>query len=552
MIGRGARRGLWYEWTMHDEPPQPSRRRAFGELGALAATLAGASGLAACTGTAPSSPSLRPPASQAPANAPRFALGVASGQPRATSVVLWTRLMADVGAILPPTVSVNYELAEDEGFRQVVRRGRFEAQAAWAHSVHADVEGLQPARWYWYRFEALGQRSPIGRTRTAPARDAVLTPASNLRLAIASCQRFDVAHYAAWRHLSEQSLDAVLFLGDYIYESGSGPNTLRPHIGSTAKTLDAYRQRYAQYKSDGHLQAAHAACPWWIVWDDHEVDNDYAADQSQSLEADFMARRAAAYQAYWEHMPFSMAQRPLGPAMRIVDRFQWGRLATLHLLDDRQHRDPQACPYPGRGGAATVRVSQCPALQDPQRSLLGQAQERWLTDGWDSERPWNLVGQQTMVAPFRQSDDAGSTHDPMVWTDGWDGYPQARQRLIDGIHARKLGGAVILGGDVHTHYVASLHRDPHDTSTPVVASEFVGTSISSRSWPNARVQALMPMNPHVQYGRAGLRGAIVFDINARRLQAQLLGVDDPLREDSAVRTLVRYVVEAGRPGPVAA
>jgi alkaline phosphatase D len=474
------------------------------------------------------------------ADVPRFGIGVASGQSRPTSLVLWTRL---TGAGLPARVNVRYELAHDEAFTKNVRRGTFEAEASWAHSVHAELEGLEPGRWYFYRFLALGQRSMTGRTRTAPAQSQANT---GLRMAIASCQRYDNAHYAAWRHLSQSSLDAVVFLGDYIYESGSPKDALRPHRGSTTKTLEAYRDRYAQYKSDPWLQAAHAACPWWTVWDDHEVDNDYARDQDQNLEPNFMARRAAAYQAYWEHMPFSMAQRPRGPDMRIVDRFQWGALATLHLLDDRQYRDHQACPYDNRAGSATVKQSACPALNDPKRSLLGAQQEAWLHQGWDLQRPWNLVGQQTLMAPFGMGDDRT---DPFRWTDGWDGYPHARQRLLQSLHDRQVRGAVILGGDVHTHYVTSLHLNPEDVRSPLVASEFCGASITSRAWPDSRVKAGMANNPHVHYGRSDKRGAIVFDVNAKQLTAQLLGVDDPLRADSPVQILTTYVVEAGQPGP---
>jgi alkaline phosphatase D len=472
----------------------------------------------------------------------RFELGVASGQPRASSLVLWTRI---TGPALPDRVDVQWELGHDEGFRRIAARGSFTAESAWAHSVHAQVQGLEPARTYWYRFVALGQRSGVGRTRTAPADDAD----ASLRLAIASCQRYDSGHYAAWRDLAARDLDAVLFLGDYIYETGSRERAVRRHRGGEVVTLEAYRDRYAQYKSDPLLQAAHAACPWWVVWDDHEVHNDYAGEQGQDLAPDFMTRRAAAYQAFWEHMPFTLPQRPRGPSMRIVDRFTWGRLATLHLLDDRQYRDAQACAGDGAGGSRTLRESACAALRDPRRTLLGREQERWLEQGWDLARPWNLVGQQTLVAPFGTGDDP---RDFSRWTDGWDGYPAARERLLDGIAARKLGGAVILGGDVHTHYVTSLHREPDNTKSAVVASEFCGTSISTGSWPDARVKAAMVHNPHVHYGRSDKRGAIVLDVNAQRVQAQLLGVDDPLRADSAVQVLARYVVEAGRPGPVQA
>ncbi len=512
---------MWYELGMI----QITRRRAM-------TTMAGSLPLLAAPAWAPHALA---------SDVQRFGLGVASGQPQSDRLVLWTRL---TGERLPSEVSVTWELARDEAFKDIQSRGTFVAEASWAHSVHVEPRALASNRWYWYRFTALGQRSAVGRTRTAPAPDAE----ARLRFAIASCQRYDVAHFAAWQHLSRLSLDAVVFLGDYIYEGGSPQGALRPHEGSVANSLETYRARYAQYKSDPSLQAAHAACPWWLVWDDHEVENDYAADQSQTLDDAFVQRRAAAYQAYWEHMPFSLAQRPRRADMRIVDRFRWGKLATLHLLDDRQYRDPQACQPAGRGGSTMVRLAECPTLRDPARSLLGAAQEKWLADGWDLERPWNLVAQQTLMARFSWRDPAV---EPLYWTDGWDGYPAARQRLLDGVAARKLGGVVVLGGDVHAHYVASLKQDFDDAASATVASEFCGTSIASRSQSQARIDTARSFNPHVHYGRGDRRGAVVFDLDAKHLQARLLSVDDDQRADSSVSTLASFVVEAGRPGPQA-
>ena len=355
------------------------------------------------------------------ADLPRFALGVASGQPHAQGMVLWTRL---TGPDLPPQVDVAWELAEDEAFTRIAARGVEQAVAPDAHSVHAEPAGLQPARWYWYRFTALGQRSDVGRTRTAPAPDARV---GRLDFAIASCQRYDVGHYAAWRHAAAEPLDLVLFLGDYIYEYASAFNPVRRVDGGKVRTLSGYRQRYAQYKSDPALQAAHAACPWLLVWDDHEVDNDYAGLQGQDLQLNFAAQRAAAYQAYWEHMPLPKATRPLDGAMRMFGSLDWGSLARIHLLDDRQYRDPQACPPPGRGGSNTVKLADCADLSDPRRTLLGAEQERWLAGNWSLERPWNLLAQQTLMARYSWQDpkDVG-----LFWTDGWDGYASARKRLL--------------------------------------------------------------------------------------------------------------------------
>lgn len=475
------------------------------------------------------------------ADVPRFALGIASGHPRPDRLVLWTRL---AGADLPERVDVRWELAHDEAFTRIAARGTEVAEAAWAHSVHAEPQGLEAGRWYWYRFSALGQRSPVGRTRTAPAADA----AASLRFAIASCQRFDHNHYAAWRHLATQELDLVLFLGDYIYEYASPPNAVRLHEGTTTLTLDDYRARYAQYKSDPALQAAHAHAPWLTVWDDHEIENDYAAGTPQGgPEPLFASRRAAATQAYWEHMPFPKAWRPRGSDLRLYERYDWGTLARIHTLDDRQYRDVQACPRPNRNGSNTVAFKDCAALADPRRSLLGAQQERWLADGWDTERPWNLVAQQTLMARFSWTDPAqgGGTY----WTDGWDGYAASRQRLLQGVAERQLPGAVVLGGDVHANYVADLKVDYDDAKAPVVASEFCGTSISSNGMAQSRVSAALPHNPHLHYARSDQRGYVSFTLDGKRLQAQLHAVLDPKNPASEVNVAARFAVELGRPGP---
>ena len=471
------------------------------------------------------------------ADVPRFALGVASGHPRPDRVVLWTRLVGDE---LPASVAVQWELAHDEGFTRIAARGTETAEAAWAHSVHAEPAALEPGRGYWYRFEALGQRSRAGHTRTAPAPDAEAT----LRLAIASCQRWDHGHYAAWRALAADPPDLVAFLGDYIYEYPSPPFALRRHDGGLLRTLEQYRARYAQYKSDPALQDAHAACPWLVTWDDHEVENDYAGTQPTTpLGADMAAVRAAAFQAAWEHQPFPKALRPRGMDMRVVSRFDWGRLARLHLLDLRQYRDVQACPPPLRtSGSRVVHPRDCAALQDPARSLLGAEQERWLAEGWDLARPWNLLLQQTLMARFTGPD--GST-----WTDGWDGYPAARARLLRTVSERRVNGVVVLGGDVHAHHVADLRVDADDPRAPVVASEFCGSSISSRGRSQQAMDAARAVHPHMHLARADQRGIMGFEIGPRQLLARVMAVQQPDDPASAVQESARFVVEAARPGP---
>jgi alkaline phosphatase D len=475
------------------------------------------------------------------ADVPRFGLGLASGQPQASAVVLWTML---TGPDLPAQVPVQWELARDEAFTDIAARGVEVAEAGAAHSVHAEPTGLEPARWYWYRFRALGQQSPVGRTRTAPAADATPAP---LHFAIASCQRWDVGHYAAWRHMAEEQLDVVMFLGDYIYEYPSLPGALRRADGfGYVSTLAQYRARYATHKSDPALQAAHACAPWLLVWDDHEVDNDYANLQGQSLQRNFAEQRAAAYRGYWEHMPFPKALRPAGPDMRITGRLDWGRLARIHLLDDRQYRDVQACPKPLRGGSNTVALARCPELMDPKRTLLGAEQERWLAEGWDTSRPWNLVAQQTLMARFSWADPAQGAG--TYWTDGWDGYQPARNRLLGAVAERKVPGVVVLGGDVHTNYVADLKADFDVADSPVIASEFCGTSITSLSLPQGQIDAARAFNPHIKYGRGDQRGYMRFTLDAQQLQASLRVVNDALDPASGITTAARFVVAAAKPG----
>ena len=493
------------------------------------------------------------------ADVDRFALGVASGEARPDGVVLWTRLLGDD---LPGQVRVDWELAHDEGFARIAARGSEVAERAWAHSVHAEAAGLAPSRWYFYRFTALGGRSIVGRTRTAPAPGAGDEP---LAFAIASCQRWDHGHYAAWRHLAEEDrLDLVLFLGDYIYESATPPGAgrVRAHEGGMARTLADYRARYAQYKGDPALQQAHAAAPWLVIWDDHEVDNDYAGGQSQTLASDFLLRRAAAYQAWWEHMPLPRAMRPAGADLRMHRRHDWGRLARFHALDDRQYRDPQACPRPGRGGSNTVLYGDCPALADPRRSLLGAAQERWLADGLsargDGDAPrWNLLAQQTLMARINWR-PRGTEHDAAAppsqapsapyWTDGWDGYAPARGRLLGLIEERRPGNVVVLGGDVHANYVCDLKADFDEPRSATLATEFCGTSISSEGLPQSRLDRLPADNPHLHWARSDQRGYMHFVLDGALLAARLRVVDDVLDAASGVRTAARFTVAAGRPG----
>lgn len=482
-----------------------------------------------------------------------FSLGVASGSPLPDAVVIWTRILPDpLDPASGPEVAmpVRWEMAEDEGFRRIVAKGNVAALPELAHSVHVDVTGLQPARWYWYRFIAGGAVSPIGRTRTAPAANAM--PA-NLRLAVASCQHWEFGSYAAHRHLASASPDLVAFLGDYIYEWGaySLEHPERAQRVSESFTLTDYRRRYAQYKSDPNLQMAHLAAPWIVTWDDHEVANDYAGDRDERLDAAFPQRRAAAYQAFYEHMPIRLFARGSDFAnARIYQRFDWGGLARFHVLDSRQYRSVQACTPSNRGGSTSVWRNTCAALAAPERSLLGGAQERWLEEGLRSSGArWNLIAQQTLMAQSTQARIVRGG-DGRFWNDGWDGYSAARKRLLDSL--RKVSNPVVLGGDVHTFYANELRPDfslPVSRSNPVVATEFVGTSITSSSRPQARTEQYVEMNPHVKYGRSDRRGYMLMEITAAETRTMFMGLDNVRDEQSGIAELAAFRVRDGRPGP---
>ena len=474
-----------------------------------------------------------------------FALGVASGQPRPDSVVLWTRLLvADTDAALQSqTLTVQCEVFADEALRQPVRQWRVQTDAGRAHSVHVEAGGLQAGRPYWYRFVCGNASSPVGRTRTAPAPDA---PVQRLRMALASCQHFEQGHYLAHREMAQRELDFVLFLGDYIYESSNARYRIRQHLGGVPSTLEAYRQRHAQYKADPDLQACHAAHPWVMTWDDHEVVNDYANDLGRDFSepAVFLRRRAAAYRAYFEHMPLRLAPDPQAPhRMRIHDQMVWGQLAELWTLDCRQYRDHQACPDPNRGGARVVLG--CDALQDARRSMLGPAQEAWLMDGLRaSVRPWKLIAQSTQMSATGIATPLGRS----TFNDGWDGYPMARERLLSGLADMRLQNTLVLGGDVHMHVAADLRVRPNDARSPVVASEIVTTSVSSRGMGPTMLGRIRDNNPDIRHARSDERGYTLLEVRPEGTSALFRGTPFPAMPEGVMRDQARYEVLAGQAG----
>ncbi|MGH3391084.1 MAG: alkaline phosphatase D family protein, partial [Actinomadura sp.] len=351
-----------------------------------------------------------------------FELGVASGDPTADGVVLWTRLaprpLAEdgFGGMPAGDVDVEWQLAEDERFRRVVRTGRAVARRENAFSVHVEPAGLQPGREYFYRFRAAGQTSPAGRTRTAPA-PGTMPP---LTFAAASCSHYEHGYFTAYRRLAEQDPDLVVHLGDYMYEYAPGryrapSGIIRGHTEGKCQTLTDYRRRHAQYKSDPDLRAAHAMAPWAVIWDDHELENNWAGDDPGSEVPGFDARKRAAFRAYYEHMPLRRAALPVGDRIRLHRRLEWGDLAAFHLLDTRQYRDDQACEDGVR--------SNCDARFDGRRVLAGPGQLRWLGEGLRASRArWNVLAQQIFLA--QRDSRLGPGREVLL--DAWDGYVAER------------------------------------------------------------------------------------------------------------------------------
>jgi alkaline phosphatase D len=485
-----------------------------------------------------------------------FTLGVASGSPRPDGIVLWTRLAPEPlspdperpGGMPPEAVPVQWEVAADEGMRRVVQRGSIEAEAEFAHSLHVECAGLEPGREYWYRFTAAGEASPIGHTRTAPARGAAL---DRLRFGFVSCANYELGHFSGYRHLAAEQPELVLFLGDYIYESASrSDRKVRTHSdGVEATDLRTYRNRHAQYKTDPDLQALHAAAPCLVTWDDHEVQNDYADHWSQNFDnpAFFLARRAAAYRAFWEHMPLPRSAMPRGPDATIYGRCDLGDLATFLVLDSRQYRSRLACDSGPRGGGRQLIDATCPERLDPRRSYLGAAQEAWLSRQLrTAPARWNLLAQQQLMADFAERLDSGEVSH---WSDDWNGFPAARERLLREIGGSGLANPVVLGGDIHSFWANELKLDWQDPAAPIVATEFVGSSITSPGVPHAKFAAWTAENPHVKFFDARQRGYVSVDLWPARMEVAFRALANVRDPGSEVSTLARFVVEDGRPGP---
>jgi alkaline phosphatase D len=480
-----------------------------------------------------------------------FTLGVASGDPLPDSVVLWTRLAPEPfeadGGLGEQRVLVEWEVAMDEWFVLVVQRGTTVAYPEYGHSVHVDVKGLDPGTSYFYRFRTGPWISPMGRTRTAPAED---TAPTSLKLAAVACQAYQDGYYTVHRHLAQEDVDVVFHLGDYLYEyavdSAGGARqyaagTLPDVFNRETLTLADYRMRYALYKSDPDLRAVHAAHPFVVAWDDHETENNYADDHSENAEPpeQFLLRRAAAYRAYWENQPLRTAQRPQGPDARLYRRFHWGTLAQFDILDTRQYRSDQAygdTPHvPG------------PDSDDPARTMTGNAQERWLIDGWRaSTAVWNVTPQQVCFSQRKFDVNAQAK----VSMDAWDGYRASRNRIVAGAKAAGVDNWMILTGDVHVGYAFDIKDDFDDPRSKTLGTEFTCTSVASGRdgvEKPANWDTYMRANPHLKFYN-GKRGYLRVELGRQTARADFRTVSAVTKPGAPITTAASFVSEAGAPG----
>lgn len=483
-----------------------------------------------------------------------FPLGVASGDPWPDGFVLWTRLAADpiapdgLGGLSGP-MDVLWEVSADERFTRIAAAGRVIADGSTAHAVHVEVQGLTPGRPYWYRFSAAGQQSPVGLARTAPAANADV---DRLKLAVASCSNWEVGYFSAYGHMADEAPDLTLFLGDYIYEySRTGERAagnVRNYGFEEATTLAGYRNRYALHRTDADLQRLHAAAPCLVTWDDHEVLNNYSGvwPDKGGKPVDFLRRRAAGYQAFYEAMPIRRTRVDGRLQMPIHKRVRYGNLAEFFMLDGRQYRSRGACIDEGGAQGQIVADSQCSDRLDPSRTFLGFEQERWLYDGLaGADARWNILGQDLVMAGLRFENRGDEVR---YWTDTWDGFPAARDRMTQALHSLKPRNPVVLAGDYHSFWTNDVLLDSKDESSPVVATEFVGTSITSGGPPYEGLMSAMPANPHIKFFDSRVRGYISMDVTPGLMTTRYQAISDVRDPKAGLSTLNAWVVEDGRPG----
>jgi alkaline phosphatase D len=473
-----------------------------------------------------------------------FTLGVASGDPDSRSVVLWTRLApqpleAD-GGLPAESLEVRWEIAHDDSFKDLVARGVALARPQLAHAVHIEVDGLEPDRWYWYRFHAGDATSPVGRTRTMPAPHVL---PGRLSFAFASCQNYEQGLYTAYEQMATEELDLVFHLGDYIYEGAGRPGKTRQHAGPEIESLGDYRIRHAQYRSDPLLHAMHARCPWLVTWDDHELDNNYADSVSEQDGVDpveFLYRRINAYQAYYEAMPLRKTSMPRGADMQLYRRADFGRLANLLVLDTRQYRTDQP------NGDQRTPLNE--AALAAQNTILGRQQKQWVYQNLvESHATWNVLAQQVMMGMVTMSQKG----DPDSYVmDQWPGYARERMELIRFMQERRIANPIVLTGDIHSNWVNDLRVDDRQPETPVVATEFVGTSISSGGNGEAKPawhDLLVANNPLLKFVNFE-RGYVKCTVTPQAWQSDYMVVSDVTQPGGQVSCRASFLVENGSPG----
>jgi alkaline phosphatase D len=473
-----------------------------------------------------------------------FTVGVASGDPAPRGVVLWTRLapkpLEPFGGMAAENVEVAWEVADDESFGTIIQRGKTFATPQLAHSVHVEVDGLQPDRWYWYRFRAGDAESPIGRTRTMPRRNAM---PEECRFGFASCQHYETGLYTAYEHMAKDNLDLVFHLGDYIYEGPGRDDQVRKHSGDhEIRSLEDYRIRHAQYKTDPLLQAMHAQCPWVVVWDDHEFDNNCACEISEEKDVDpvdFLVRRANAYQAYYEMMPLRRRSLPQGPHLQLYRKFAFGRLAEFFALDTRQYRTNQ----PNDDESSPLNE----AAMSSKNSLLGAAQRDWLEQGLiASGGAWNVLAQQVMMALVDRAPGEVERYS----MDQWPGAAHERNHLMRFMHERRVPNPIVLTGDIHNNWVNDLRLDDRQPDSPMVGTEFVVTSLSSGGNGVDKpdyLDALYAENPGVKYHNAQ-RGYVRTTVTPTKLTSDYCIVEDVTKPGAPLVVKASYAVESGRAG----
>ncbi len=530
---------------------------ATGSTGAALTTLAGPG--SATAATAPRSPAAR-------AALHHFRHGVASGDPLPTKVLLWTRVTPDAvskpGSGKGPQVTVTWEVSTRKDFRRIVKRGTFVTGPSRDHTVKLDVAGLTPATWYYYRFGFKGTHSRVGRTRTAPAPGS--TP-SHLRLGIVSCANWQAGWFAAYRGLAARNdLHAVVHLGDYVYEYGAGGYgygrddvDIRTHDPKHEMvSLEDYRRRHAQYKTDTDLQDAHAKFPWIITWDDHEVANDqYAtgAENHQATEGDYLRRRARAHRAYDEWMPVRMnSTTKLADGDRLYRRLTFGKLAEISMLDLRTYRSKQV--------SSALSTSSEGGIDDPDRTITGTQQLGFLERSLSNPTAlWKVIGNPVMITPVTFAALPGARRaqvnevtgllpdDGLPYNvDQWDGYTADRRRVLEHIEDHHIQNALFVTGDIHSGWAAEV---PYDTGSYPLggtgAVEFVCTSVTSNNLKDITgtpahttstvvEAAILAANPHIKYLNFDDHGFSVLDLDAKRAQMDWFVIGDRADKDTPI------------------